>query len=56
MRSMKYSAEEEQALMSSVWSPMIADDPEAFVMLAVHGCGSAGCLGRSATTSARTRA
>lgn len=31
---MKYSAAQEQELMSQLWSPEIADDPEAFVMFA----------------------
>jgi hypothetical protein len=29
-----YSAEEEQGLMSRLWSPMLADDPESFVLFA----------------------
>ena len=28
-----YSAEEEELLMSKLWSPSIKDDPEAFVLL-----------------------
>ncbi len=34
MQQPKYSAEEEQLLMSRLWSPQIKDDPEAFVLLA----------------------
>ena len=34
MQQIKYSAEEEQLLMSRLWSPQIKDDPEAFVLLA----------------------
>lgn len=34
MRALKYDAAGEQALMSQMWSPMIVDDPEAFVMFA----------------------
>ncbi|MGA0894960.1 MAG: terminase [Ilumatobacteraceae bacterium] len=30
----RYSAEEEQALMTQLWSPQVADDPETFVMFA----------------------
>lgn len=33
-RDLKYSPAEEQALMSQLWSPMITDDPESFVMFA----------------------
>ena len=29
-----YSAEEEQSLMTRLWSPMLADDPESFVLFA----------------------
>ena len=29
-----YSPEEEELLMSKLWSPVIKDDPEAFVLLA----------------------
>lgn len=32
MQKMKYSPEEEQMLMSQLWSPAIKDDPEAFVL------------------------
>ena len=32
MKQPIYSAEEEQLLMSQIWSPQIKDDPEAFVM------------------------
>ncbi len=32
MQQMIYSAAEEQMLMSKLWSPVIKDDPEAFVM------------------------
>ncbi len=32
MQKPVYSAEEEQKLMSHLWSPQIADDPEAYVM------------------------
>jgi hypothetical protein len=34
MQKPKYSAEGEQELMTTLWSPRIADDPEAFVLLA----------------------
>ena len=34
MKKTKYTAEEEQSLMTQLWSPLIADDPEMFVMLA----------------------
>lgn len=34
MQKPKYTAEEEQLLMSRLWSPRIKDDPEAFVLLA----------------------
>ena len=33
MQTPIYSAEDEQLLMSKVWSPQIKDDPEAFVLL-----------------------
>ncbi len=33
MQKPRYSATDEQALMSKLWSPEIADDPERFVML-----------------------
>jgi hypothetical protein len=32
MQQLKYTPEEEQKLMSQLWSPMISDDPEAFVL------------------------
>lgn len=38
---MKYSAKEEQALMTEVWDPALADDPYAFVMFA-YPWGKAG--------------
>ena len=34
MQKMRYSPEEEQLLMSQLWSPSIKDDPEAFVLFA----------------------
>ena len=34
MQQMKYSAAEEQTLMTRLWSPVIKDDPEAFVRFA----------------------
>lgn len=34
MKQIKYTPEEEQQLMAQLWSPMIADDPLAFVMFA----------------------
>lgn len=34
MQKITYSPEEEQQLMTQLWSPMIADNPEAFVMFA----------------------
>lgn len=34
MQKPVYTAEEEQALMAKLWSPQIADNPEAFVMFA----------------------
>ena len=34
MQKPKYSSEEEQTLMTQLWSPQIADDPENFVMFA----------------------
>jgi len=34
MQKMRYSPEEEQLLMSQLWSPNIKDDPEAFVLFA----------------------
>lgn len=34
MQKLKYTPEEEQILMSQLWSPQIRDDPEAFVMFA----------------------
>ena len=34
MQKPKYSAEGEQELMTTLWSPRIKDDPEAFVLLA----------------------
>lgn len=34
MKKIQYSPEEEQQLMSQLWSPMIADDPYTFVMFA----------------------
>jgi len=34
MQRMRYSPEEEQLLMSQLWSPSIKDDPEAFVLFA----------------------
>ena len=34
MQKMRYSPEEEQLLMSQLWSPAIKDDPEAFVLFA----------------------
>jgi len=34
MRKPLYSPEDEQALMAQLWSPLIADNPEAFVMFA----------------------
>ena len=34
MQRMRYSPEEEQMLMSQLWSPQIKDDPEAFVLFA----------------------
>lgn len=33
-QKVQYSAAEEQELMTNLWSPIIADDPEAFVMFA----------------------
>lgn len=32
MRQLKYTADEEMQLMTQLWSPQIADDPETFVM------------------------
>ena len=32
MQKPKYSPDEEQLLMSQLWSTQIADDPEAFVL------------------------
>lgn len=32
MQKPKYSAEEEQTIMTQLWSPQLADDPEMFVM------------------------
>lgn len=32
MQKLKYSPEEEQILMSQLWSPQLADDPESFVL------------------------
>jgi hypothetical protein len=32
MQKLRYSAEEEQLLMTQLWSPQIKDDPEAFVL------------------------
>lgn len=32
MQKLKYSPEDEQLLMSQIWSPRIKDDPEAYVM------------------------
>ena len=34
MQKPKYSSEEEQQLMTQLWSPQIANDPENFVMFA----------------------
>lgn len=34
MQKPRYSPQEEQSLMTSLWSPMIKDDPEAFVLFA----------------------
>ena len=34
MQKPRYSAKDEQTLMAKLWSPQIADDPEAFVLLA----------------------
>jgi hypothetical protein len=34
MQKPLYSADEEQTLMSRLWSPVVADDPEAFVLFA----------------------
>ena len=34
MKKLVYTPEEEQELMAAIWAPEIADDPEAFVMLA----------------------
>ena len=34
MQKPRYSAEEEQMLMTQLWSPQIADDPETFVLFA----------------------
>ena len=34
MQKPRYSAAEEQKLMATLWSPMIKDDPEAFVLFA----------------------
>jgi hypothetical protein len=34
MQKPRYSASDEQKLMATLWSPRIADDPEAFVMMA----------------------
>jgi len=34
MQKTKYSAEDEQILMTKLWSPTIADNPEAFVLFA----------------------
>ena len=32
MQKQRYSAEEEQSLMTRLWSPIVKDDPEAFVI------------------------
>lgn len=32
MQKLRYTPEEEQSLMAQLWSPMITDDPEAFVL------------------------
>lgn len=34
MQKQRYSAEEEQSLMARLWSPIVKDDPEAFVLFA----------------------
>jgi len=34
MQKMRYSHEDEQTLMSQLWSPTVKDDPEAFVLFA----------------------
>jgi hypothetical protein len=34
MQKTRYSAEDEQILMTKLWSPTIADNPEAFVLFA----------------------
>ena len=34
MQKMRYSHEDEQLLMSQLWSPTVKDDPEAFVLFA----------------------
>lgn len=34
MQKLRYTPEEEQELMAQLWSPMVTDDPEAFVLFA----------------------
>jgi hypothetical protein len=37
MQTTKYTPQEEQALMSRLWSAKLRDDPEAFVMFVFPG-------------------